>query len=187
MRLKLKKIIAASIILTVGVIGVTAGAYTIEYSNGFSPIPAYVKCYSGFTNETMTAIHNACLAWNMVHDGDLVYRYTQTHSNNQYPLKNDVNEITKGYRGDDKYIMQTNFVSTFFNTIYEADIDMNVSHPFGTASTSYDTQTAMTHDIGHLLGLGHSNSITACMYPNSQPGQIEGVSQDDINGINAIY
>ena len=32
------------------------------------------------------------------------------------------------------------------NVSYEGDIDINVSHPFGTASTSYDTCLLYTSD-----------------------------------------
>lgn len=119
---------------------------------------------------------------------DLVYRNTSTHSNTQYPLRNGVNEITKGERGINKYVMVTNRINTAYSTtIYEADIDMNVSHPFGTASTSYNTQSVMTHEIGHLLGLGHSSNSSSIMYGSFNKGQIRYITSDDRNGINAIY
>ncbi len=162
-------------------------AYIIDRTGGYYPIPAYVKCYSGFTTETVEAIQMSCLAWNMVHDGNLVYTSSSTHSRTTYPYENNANEITKGARGVNKYLMQTSYTNNNVHYIYEADIDINISYPFGTASTSYDTQSVMTHEIGHLLGLGHSGNASACMYATISPGQVKGVHQDDIAGINDIY
>ncbi len=164
-----------------------ASAYTIKYRYGFDSVPAYVQGSNTFSEDTTTAIHNACLAWNMVHDGDLVYRDTVKHSTSTYPILNSINQITKGTRGTNSYLLETAFISTGSNRVYEADIDINVSFPFGTASTSYDIQTCLTHELGHLLGLDESNVEGAVMYPHIEPGVVRGVAQDDVNGINAIY
>lgn len=45
----------------------------------------------------------------------------------------------------------------------------------------------MTHEIGYLLGLDHSTNKEANLYSSIEPGEIRGVHQDDIDGINAIY
>ena len=74
-----------------------------------------------------------------------------------------------------------------YTTVYEADIDINVAHDFGTASTSYDTQTAITHEIGHLLGLSHSSDKNAIMYAVIKKGETRSINNDDRNGIAAIY
>ena len=57
------------------------------------------------------------------------------------------------------------------NVSYEGDIDINVSHPFGTASTSYDTETALLHELGHFLGLGHSGTTYSVMSTPQAKGQ----------------
>ncbi|MDO5398600.1 MAG: matrixin family metalloprotease [bacterium] len=183
-----KKLVTIGIISTCMITNI-AMAYNIKYSNGYNNIPAYVVGYSGFSNETTQAIHNSCLAWNIVHDGDLVYRSTSTHSRTGTAVKNGVNEITKYNLGTNSYIMVTGIYNPAFklNDISEADITINISYPFGSASTSFDTQSAITHEIGHLLGLGHSSVTAACMYETIDPGTIKGVHTDDINGINSIY
>lgn len=162
-------------------------AYSIKHSSGFDNPPAYLKGYSGFSPETELAIHNACVAWNNTHSSALVYRLTSTHSNTLSPLFNQENEITKGYRGENEYLMQTYYTRHTSTTIYEADIDINVDHDFGTASTSYDTQTAITHEIGHLLGLTHSSDRNAIMYESLEKGEKRSINNDDRNGIAAIY
>lgn len=162
-------------------------AYSLGHSSGFNNPPAYLKGYSGFSSGTVSAIHNACVGWNNTHSSGLVYRLTSTHSSMTYPNLNQVNEITKGNRGENEYLMQTYYINHSYTTIYEADIDINVDHDFGTATTSYDTQTAITHEIGHLLGLSHSSDKNAVMYASLDKGETRSINNDDRNGIAAIY
>ena len=178
-------VLVVSIILS---LSISAYAYVITYRGGYDDCPAYFKCYNGFSQATLTAVHNSCLSWNRTHSSALAYRNTATHSNTSYPNYNNSNEITKGSRGANKYLMQTTTYSIDGDySICEADIDINVSHDFGTASTSYDTQTAMTHEMGHALGLGHSSNTSAIMYESLGKGETRNITSDDISGIAAIY
>ncbi|KAK7381355.1 hypothetical protein VNO78_33991 [Psophocarpus tetragonolobus] len=49
-----------------------------------------------------------------------------------------------------------------------------------------DMETVAVHEIGHLLGLHHSNEPNAVMFPTIQ-GIRRFLAQDDINGIRALY
>lgn len=50
----------------------------------------------------------------------------------------------------------------------------------------YDLFTTALHEVGHALGLGHSTSYSAAMYP-SYVGQRLGLGADDSSGIRALY
>jgi len=84
--------------------------------------------------------------------------------------------------------------------IYDADIvfnnvgfcwfDYNPANPGATCSggTPVDTQSIATHEQGHFLGLGHTNSPGATMEPAYSGGNdIASIEEDDINGVCTLY
>lgn len=55
-------------------------------------------------------------------------------------------------------------------------------------NTQMDLQSVAVHELGHVLGLGHSRDPNAIMYFGIAPGVIKRVlTQDDIAGIQALY
>ncbi|XP_051117808.1 metalloendoproteinase 5-MMP-like [Andrographis paniculata] len=66
---------------------------------------------------------------------------------------------------------------------YDADENWVI----GAVQGGTDLETVAIHEIGHLLGLGHSRVPAAIMFPTIGPGQTKDLHQDDINGIRALY
>lgn len=55
-------------------------------------------------------------------------------------------------------------------------------------ANAFDVESVAVHEIGHLLGLGHSQDQNAIMFPSIGPGQKKvNLGQDDIAGIRALY
>ncbi|GFQ02771.1 metalloendoproteinase 1 [Phtheirospermum japonicum] len=50
-----------------------------------------------------------------------------------------------------------------------------------------DIQTVALHELGHVLGLAHSQDPKAVMFPSIGPGEKKDLSSDDIEGIRALY
>ena len=93
--------------------------------------------------------------------------------------------------------------------IFDADIELNEAEfPFTTADpwpdggnicgepgvdpndcVGTDLRNTVTHESGHMLGLGHSADPTATMFASANTGETSkrSLAQDDINGICAIY
>ncbi|KAF3772262.1 Matrix metalloproteinase-15 [Nymphaea thermarum] len=67
--------------------------------------------------------------------------------------------------------------------VWEIDLEILLN-----TEESYDVQSVTLHEIGHLLGLGHSTVPEAIMYPtlDSQTRKVE-LHDDDIAGMNAMF
>ena len=78
--------------------------------------------------------------------------------------------------------------------IYDADVYTNTAQPLYSSRESgcsgeYDIDSIMTHEVGHVIGIGHSNVSGATMFPsisacNTLPRTL---ASDDINAKNDLY
>ena len=60
--------------------------------------------------------------------------------------------------------------------------------PGGVGGGQIDLQSTATHEYGHALGLGHSGTSNATMWPSILSGtNSRSIQSDDINGIKAVY
>ncbi|XXG60666.1 hypothetical protein AAC387_Pa04g2512 [Persea americana] len=67
---------------------------------------------------------------------------------------------------------------------YDADENWAINP----TANAFDVESVAVHEIGHLLGLGHSQDRNAIMFPSIGRGQKKvNLGQDDINGIRALY
>ena len=106
--------------------------------------------------------------------------------------QNDLNEIY--FSSDPSVFNGTGVVGitqVFYknNTgeIVEADILLNDFFPFSLSSTDANyVGNVITHEAGHLIGLGHSQVIGSSMFYSLSRGQSQ-VSSDDKSGIYSIY
>jgi hypothetical protein len=75
--------------------------------------------------------------------------------------------------------------------IYDADVEVNTAMYSITTSTLDQREQFVaiaTHEIGHVLGLDHATSSDSTMYAYySSRRQISELSQDDVDGLCAIY
>ena len=72
---------------------------------------------------------------------------------------------------------------------YEADININADVPwwYGVGDY-YDLKSVMTHEVGHVVGLGHSGYSTAVMYSSFSTYEVrDSLTTDDLNGLSAVY
>jgi len=76
--------------------------------------------------------------------------------------------------------------------IYDVDIEVNTSNGAITITDTdvrYDLESIITHEVGHFLGLAHSNDGTATMFAYYGGGStsLRTLKPDDQAGVCAIY
>lgn len=78
--------------------------------------------------------------------------------------------------------------------IYDADVYTNTSIQFYSSrepgcSAEYDIDGIMAHEVGHVIGIGHSNVSGATMYPSVSSCNTanRSLATDDLNAKNDLY
>ncbi|KAM0033625.1 putative interstitial collagenase [Helianthus debilis subsp. tardiflorus] len=66
---------------------------------------------------------------------------------------------------------------------YNVDVNWSVTPE----SNAFDLETVALHEIGHLLGLAHSQDENAIMWAYIPIGEAKGLNQDDIQGVKVLY
>ncbi len=74
--------------------------------------------------------------------------------------------------------------------VYDADIWVNaVDHRFSLNARpgTVDVRGVLVHELGHLLGLGHSADPVATMFPTTAGLRWRSLERDDVDGVCALY
>ncbi|KAD1105210.1 hypothetical protein E3N88_43290 [Mikania micrantha] len=65
--------------------------------------------------------------------------------------------------------------------------DADNSWAIGAVPNAFDVESVALHEIGHLLGLDHSQYESAIMWSTLNSGETKGLDTDDIQGVQALY
>ncbi|KAL0461664.1 UNVERIFIED_CONTAM: Metalloendoproteinase 1 [Sesamum latifolium] len=102
---------------------------------------------------------------------DLVIGFHRRNHGDRYPFDGPGGTIAHAFAPEDGRFH------------YDSDETFSVA-PMRNA---FHLETVALHEIGHLLGLGHSSVVGAIMYPSISPGASKNLHADDIQGIRALY
>ncbi|HYC89718.1 MAG TPA: matrixin family metalloprotease [Thermoanaerobaculia bacterium] len=171
-------------------------AYTLlSPTRTWAQTPVPVRVYTG-GNSTITdgdggvtAVNGAIRAWAVSGNGTT----NQAAVRGQAPATIMLNNNGRICTGSCLAATLTGYYTG--NTIYDADVYTNTRYSFYSSrendgcSGEFDIDGIMVHEVGHVIGLGHSNVAGATMYPsvsscNSANRTLEA---DDIAGMNALY
>jgi predicted Zn-dependent protease len=109
----------------------------------------------------------------------------------------DVPENRAAFTSADRTGRTRVFYDPVTGTIIEADVVINPAAQFSTDGTpgTYDLEATLTHEIGHVLGLEHSDEASAAMQPRQGTNGLyeqaalspRTLSDDDRAGARALY
>ncbi|KAL2505102.1 Matrixin family protein [Abeliophyllum distichum] len=97
---------------------------------------------------------------------------------------NAMNPVSRAF---EKWASATQFTFSLAQNPQNANLVIDESWSVGPVPGAYDLETVALHEIGHLLGLGHSSVQDAIMFPGIPPGVSKNLHADDIEGIKALY
>ncbi|OUR93078.1 hypothetical protein A9Q84_21480 [Halobacteriovorax marinus] len=113
-----------------------------------------------------------------------------TTNDGEFSSRNDIYFQNNSVFFSDPTIVASTTMLSDINTgqLYEADIILNDSqHTFSTSTISKKyLGNIITHEVGHLLGLGHSQILDASMFYELRKGQ-SLLHDDDNSGVRHLY
>lgn len=137
------------------------------------------------------AILAAAAAWSNVASADFMLSYAGETTATQTSY-NGVNEVLFMHKGSKERAAAAQVWYTDEQAIVEADIWINDDYVWSVTGTpgayEVDLQSALLHEFGHWLILGHSADTDAVMFSKLSTGTLKRqLQQPDILGISAIY
>jgi len=134
------------------------------------------------------AIQLAARAWNRIPASQPHLRYTAE------PGRDVTVSFCRGrWQGEAIDLGRTQFSASLRDgTVTSAVIELNecdhhFTPPGEKASDPFDLQSVVTHELGHVLGLGHSDLATAIMFPSGNGVAVRMPSADDETALALIY
>ena len=163
----------------------SVGHYAFFPGNPRWPSNNYHLTYAfqpGTTSQAMNPVEKAFQTW----AGNTHFTFTKVQD---FTNANIRIGFHRGNHGDGSPfdgpagVLAHAFAPTDGRLHYDADETWSV----GAVPGAYDLETVALHEIGHILGLGHSSVEGAIMFSGISSGVTKGLHADDVQGIKALY
>jgi len=178
----LKKKFALSFIVSISLlIGVTPvfAAYTHTLLGPVYPAGTgnvFMKLQTSFNTNAVNAFVTSTQTWNNSMSpltGFLAKSSLST--TDTAPSQNGSNTVTISYEGYTTYLgIVYSYNSRADGRVIEVDMHLNNYYNFvnGAQPNKYDIQSLFTHELGHVLRIGHSTVLADTMYPSQADNDI---------------
>ncbi len=172
-----------------------AGIYRGIECKGLKEDSITFESWNGLVNQTRWAIDYAAKQWNNRTGRTKLCHSPTQHGNNIQSQRDGHNRITKvAFAADDDAAMTTHLWGENINGytyVIEADIMINSNLPWNNTGSvnHYDVQNCLTHELGHMLGLGHALNPEPTMYYICEIGKTKKrtIEQEDLEGFFNLY
>ncbi|MBV7339057.1 matrixin family metalloprotease [Chloroflexi bacterium TSY] len=146
---------------------------------------------NGSINDFRHAILAAATTWSAVTEADFTLRYAGTTNTTQTGY-NHVNEVVFVKKGRQERAALAQIWYTRAGVIVEADIWINDDYVWDATgvpdANELDLQSALLHEFGHWLALGHYSQPAAAMFPKTSMGTVKRtLHSSDVAGISTVY
>lgn len=134
------------------------------------------------------AIERAIDAWNAVLSGQPRFRFLP-----KSPADVAIKFCRGRWHGEAIDLGNTEFIAApATGIVISATVELNecdrwFAAPDEAKANRYDLQAVLTHELGHVLGIGHSNNPTALMYPSQGAAKVHHPQAVDRAALTAIY
>lgn len=147
--------------------------------------------HGNFDSLTLSGFGNMLWNWNAQANKPLVYNEPYLRHYDSAVNSND--SKSKVYRiagTDPNNLAYVITITNGYGTVLESDIVVNISKPFanGALPGKFDIQSVLLHEVGHTIGIDHSQYSDAVMWPYSYTNRTNrNLTNDDRLAVNAKY
>jgi hypothetical protein len=146
------------------------------------------------SNTIIEMTHAAAREWDTVRGSDIMFQYDGETDIDEARFEDNQNVIyfLDEWDEDPDRLAVTTVWSTPEGEIVGFDMAINAEHyDWGTLGQddTADLMNSLVHELGHALGIGHSDSEDATMYPDTHSGDIEkrDLARDDMEALLYLY
>lgn len=166
-----------------------------DYSLLGPPWPGFVPPARYWVNTTniempdstvVDAIRRAARAWES--DPGSVVDLTYAGSTNATGSNSDgINSLYFVHKPSAGWLAQATWLHSGSEVSFDIAFNTAFSFSDGPRSGAFDLETVALHELGHILGLGHTGAATEVMYPIIEPRSTKGLGAGDRAGIRHRY
>lgn len=163
----------------------TTAHYTFFPGNPKWPAGKRFLTYSfppGTRSDAYRAVEDATNIWASV--SPFKFRYTNNYNAADIKISFQVREHGDGAAFDGSLGILAHAVPPSGGVLH---FDGDERWVDGVERGAFDLQTVGLHELGHILGLGHSPHQDAIMFPYVNIASRKGLGKDDVNGIRTLY
>ncbi len=175
----------ATLFCVINFVGVCI-AEPLDISKTFWTNPTKIKTYIPPNHKYTEKMKRACAEWSRMTRDGIVFKYVANPADAQIRVY-FVKSIPKSLYPDSAAGLTQSYGDPTGGRLGWAKIWIADYSQGGTKLTNDEVYTAMLHELGHSIGLGHSNNPNSIMYPSTLHTRTMEISKEDLRKLANKY